>query len=165
MNLKKYATFLYWGGAIFLLIHPPVKYCLGRFCTPQGHQFLWETIYEVDITKLILYEIALFIGFAFIWKMIPGDDLSNSNQGIEFNRDMLEMISPALKTCSEITAFYRLQGMDQSEAEANAINALVNCSPMVKEHFRAAVRHVYRLSENDLNILANEFLKKQNLNS
>lgn len=126
---------------------------------------MWETIYEVDITKLILYEIALFIGFAFIWKMIPGDDLSNSNQGIEFNRDMLEMISPALKTCSEITAFYRLQGMDQSEAEANAINALVNCSPMAKEHFRAAVRHVYRLSENDLNILANEFLKKQNLNS
>ena len=162
MNLKKYLTIAYWGFAIFLLIYPPLKYCYSiSNCVSEGHNFLWSTTYQVDFIRLIIYQIAMFLGFALIWKFVPGDDLSGSQNKSTLNEQMLLIIGPALKSCSEVTAYFRIQGVDLPEAEYNAIVALGEASSEVKEHFRAIVREVYKLPKNELNILANEFIRKQ----
>jgi hypothetical protein len=143
---------------IGLMLYPPLQSCWGNgVCMPSnehGWIFKLPFLREVDYSRLATY-IFLLIFIMLIANWIIGKNSSNLQPKSDVDDDMLLIVlKPTLLKISENVAYFRTQGMSKKEALGLIEETKETLPKIVHPYVLSTVNNVYKLSMNDVEILA-----------
>ena len=143
---------------IGLMLYPPLQSCWGNgVCMPlneHGWIFKLPFLREVDYSRLATY-IFLLIFIVLIINWIIGKTSLNLQPKSDVDEDMLLIvIKPTLLKISENVAYFRTQGMSEKEAIKLIEETKETLPKIVHPYVLSTVKNVYKLSMNDVEILA-----------